>query len=81
MNEQGCGPAAIRRAMEAFEMLRDRNPEEIVRARDALTRHIDSLIAMGECDEERLAVAGLVYLKSLEARDARAKALAARVDN
>jgi hypothetical protein len=64
-NERSSASAAIRRAMEAFELVRDRSPAEIARARGALTRHIEELVASGQEDEERLAVAGLVYLKSL----------------
>jgi hypothetical protein len=51
--------------MEAFELVRDRNPAEVAHARDVLTRHVEQLVASGETDEERLAVAGLIFLKSL----------------
>jgi hypothetical protein len=65
MNERSSASGAIRRAMEAFELLRNRNPAQIAHARSALTRHIQELVASGQTDEERLAVAGLIYLKSL----------------
>ena len=67
VNERSSASAAIRRAMEAFELVRDRNPAEVAHARDVLTRHVEQLVASGETDEERLAVAGLIYLKSLPA--------------
>ena len=72
--ERSSASAAIRRAMEAFELVRDRNPAEVAHARDVLTRHVEQLVASGETDEERLAVAGLIYLKSLPAAGARAGA-------
>ncbi|WP_024517871.1 hypothetical protein [Bradyrhizobium sp. Tv2a-2] len=68
-NERSSVSAAIRRAMEAFELVRDRSPAEVTRARGALTRHIEQLFASGQTDEERLAVAGLVYLRSLPAAE------------
>jgi hypothetical protein len=64
MNDRSSVSAAIRRVMEAFELVRDRDPEEVAQARGALTRHIEQLVALGQADEERLAVAGLIYLKS-----------------
>ena len=67
MNDRSFASAAIRRTMEAFELVRDRNPAEVAHARRALTRHVEQLVASGETDEERLAVAGLIYLKSLPA--------------
>jgi hypothetical protein len=63
--DRSSASAAIRRAMEAFELVRDRNPAEVAHARGAVTRHIEQLVASGQTDEERLAVAGLIYLKSL----------------
>ena len=65
MNNRSSPSAAIRRAMEAFELVRHRDPAEVVHARGALTRYIEELVAAGQTDEERLAVAGLVYLRSL----------------
>jgi hypothetical protein len=67
MNDRSFASAAIRRTMEAFELVRDRNAAEVAHARRALTRHVEQLVASGETDEERLAVAGLIYLKSLPA--------------
>ena len=63
--DRSSASAAIRRAMEAFVLVRDRNPAEVAHARGAVTRHIEQLVASGQTDEERLAVAGLIYLKSL----------------
>jgi len=63
--DRSSASVAIRRAMEAFELVRDRNPAEVAHARGAVTRHIEQLVASGQTDEERLAVAGLIYLKSL----------------
>lgn len=65
MNQRSSASGAIRRAMEAFELVRDRRPAEVEHARGALTHHIEGLVAAGQTDEERLAVAGLIYLKSL----------------
>jgi len=67
MTERSAASAAIRRAMEAFELVKDRNPAELAHARGALTRHIEQLVASGQTDEERLAVAGLIFLRSLPA--------------
>jgi len=69
MNDRSSASSAIRRAMEAFELLRDRKPAEVAHARGALTRHIEQLVASGETNEERLAVAGIIYLKSRPAAD------------
>ncbi|HLG83092.1 MAG TPA: hypothetical protein VKY22_18920 [Bradyrhizobium sp.] len=64
MNDRSSASAAIRRAMQTFELLRARKPAEVAHARGALTQHIEQLVASGETDEERLAVAGIIYLKS-----------------
>jgi hypothetical protein len=64
MNDGSFASGAIRRVMETFELVRDRDPNEVAHARGALTRHIEQLVASGQTDEERLAVAGLIYLKS-----------------
>ena len=69
MNDRSSASSAIRRAMEAFELLRDRKAAEVAHARGALTRHIEQLVASGETNEERLAVAGIIYLKSRPAAD------------
>ena len=60
------GRAAVERAVEVFEKLKDRDHQELVRARKAVTEHIFGLIAAGETDEQRLVVSGLAHLKSLE---------------
>jgi Ser/Thr protein kinase RdoA (MazF antagonist) len=64
-NDRSSASAAIRRVMEAYELVRDRDAAEVAHARSALTRHIQQLVAAGETNEERLAVAGIIYLKSL----------------
>jgi hypothetical protein len=69
MNDRSSASAAIQRAMETFELVRDRNPAEVAHARSALKLHIERLVASGETDEERLAVAGIIYLKSLPAAE------------
>lgn len=69
MNERSSASAAVRRAMEAFELMRDCKPAELAHARGAVTRHVEQLVASGQTDEERLAVAGLIYLKSLPAAE------------
>jgi hypothetical protein len=69
MNDRLSASAAIQRAMETFELVRDRNPAEVAHARSALKLHIEQLVASGETDEERLAVAGIIYLKSLPAAE------------
>jgi hypothetical protein len=69
MNDRSSASAAIQRAMETFELVRDRNPAEVAHARSALKLHIEQLVASGETDEERLAVAGIIYLKSLPAAE------------
>lgn len=67
VNDRSSASAAIRRAIEAFELMGHRDPAEVAHARVAVTRHVENLVAGGQTDEERLAVAGLVYLKSLPA--------------
>lgn len=69
VNERSCASAAIRRAMEAFELMGHREPAQVAHARGAVTQHVENLVAAGQTDEERLAVAGLVYLKSLPAAE------------
>ena len=59
------GRAAVERAVEVFEKLKDRH-QELVQTRKAYTEHIFGLIAAGETDEKRLVVSGLAHLKSLE---------------
>jgi hypothetical protein len=66
--EEVLAPSVIERAMTIFESLKERGHCEIVQARQALTDHVFGLIGTGETDEKRLVVAGLTYLKSLEAR-------------
>jgi hypothetical protein len=52
--------------MSIFENFKERDHVELVQARKALTEHIFGQIAAGQTDEQRLVVAGLTHLKSLE---------------
>jgi len=63
--EEVVGRAAVERAVEVFEKFKDRDRQELVQARKAVTQHIFGLIAAGETDEQRLVVSGLAHLKSL----------------
>ena len=64
--ETTVAPSAIERAMSVFEKFKERDHTEIVQARKALTDYIFGQVAAGQTDEQRLVVAGLAYLKSLE---------------
>jgi hypothetical protein len=64
--ETTVAPSAIEQAMSVFEKLRDRDHAEIVQARKALTEYIFGQVAAGQTDKQRLIVAGLAHLKSLE---------------
>jgi hypothetical protein len=64
--ETTVAPLAIERAMSIFENFKDRDHLELVQARKALTAHIFGQIAAGQTNEQRLVVAGLTHLKSLE---------------
>ena len=66
--ETKVAPSAIERAMSVFEKFRERDHTELVQARKALTEHIFGQVAAGETDEQKLVVAGLTHLKSLERR-------------
>ena len=52
--------------MSVFEQFKERDHAEIVQARKALTDYIFGQVAAGQTDEQRLVVAGLAHLKSLE---------------
>jgi hypothetical protein len=64
--EATVAPSAIKRAVEIFGILKNRERDELVEARSAVTTHIFGRIAAGETDETRLVVSGLAHLKSLE---------------
>jgi hypothetical protein len=64
--ETTVAPSAVERAMSIFENFKERDHVELVQARKALTEHIFGQIAAGQTDEQRLVVAGLTHLKSLE---------------
>jgi hypothetical protein len=74
--EDVLAPAVIERALGIFESFKHRGHCEIVQARKAVTPHVFGLIGSGQTDENRLVVAALTYLKSLEARAATAKSTA-----
>jgi len=57
---------AIERAMAVFGKFKERDHAEIVQARKALTDYIFGQVAAGQTDEQKLVVAGLAHLKSLE---------------
>jgi hypothetical protein len=54
--------------MELFESFKACDHTELVQTRKALTEHIFGQVAAGETDEQKLVVAGLTHLKSLERR-------------
>ena len=64
--ERRTAPSAIERALGVFECFKERDYSTLVQARKAVTDHVFGLIAAGETDEQRLVVAALTYLKSLE---------------
>jgi hypothetical protein len=64
--ETTVAPSAVERAMSIFENFKERDHVALVQARKALTEHIFGQIAAGQTDEQRLVVAGLTHLKSLE---------------
>jgi hypothetical protein len=64
--ETTLAPLAIERAMAVFEKFKERDHAEIVQARKALTDYVFSQVAAGQTDEQKLVVAGLAHLKSLE---------------
>jgi hypothetical protein len=72
--EEMLAPAVMERAMSVFEILRERNHYEIVKACKALTPHVFELIGTGQKDEQRLVVSALTYLKSLPGAAQRAEA-------
>jgi hypothetical protein len=59
-------PAAIERALEAYEQLQPHDPSVILQARKILTQHIFGMVDQGELDEQRLTVGGLARLKAVE---------------
>src|SRR4030081_1911251 len=59
-------PAAIERALHAYEQLQPRDPSVILQARKILTQHIYGMVDQGEHDEQRLTVGGLAHLKAVE---------------
>jgi hypothetical protein len=58
--------------MTIFEKFKERDHAELVQARKALTDHIFGQVAGGQTDGERLVVAGLTHLKSVERMNAEA---------
>jgi hypothetical protein len=64
--EQVVAPAAIERALSIYQQLQERDRSVVVQARKILTRHVYAMIDLGENDEHRLTVGGLVRLRSIE---------------
>jgi hypothetical protein len=69
--EDILAPTVVERTMGIYASFGDRDHSDIVQTRRALTRYIFTLIGGGLTNDERLTVAGLIYLKQLE-RDRRA---------
>jgi hypothetical protein len=61
-----AAPVAIERALSIYQQLQERDQSAMIQARKILTHHIYGMIDQGECDEQRLTVGGLIYLKSVE---------------
>lgn len=64
--EKSVAPAAIERALAAYQQLQPRDQSVIVQARKILTQHIYGMVDQGEQDEQRLTVGGLAHLKAVE---------------
>jgi hypothetical protein len=64
--ETVVAPAAIERALSIYQQLKERDPSVLLQARKILTQHIYGMVDLGERDEQRLTVGGLVQLKAVE---------------
>jgi hypothetical protein len=64
--EDVCAPAAIERALGIYQQMRDPDRSVCLQARKILTQHVYAMVDKGECDEQRLTVGGLAYLKAVE---------------
>src|SRR6266478_6941848 len=59
-------PAAIERALQAYEQLQPHDASVILQARKILTKHIFGMVDQGELDEQKLIAGGLAQLKAVE---------------
>jgi hypothetical protein len=64
--EKVVAPTAIERALTIYKQLQERDESVCQQARKILTQHIFGMVDRGECDEQRLTVGGLAYLKAIE---------------
>ena len=56
--EKVVAPVAIERALSIYQQLQERDQSVLLQARKILTQHIYGMVDRGECDEQRLTVAG-----------------------
>ena len=64
--EEVAAPATIERALLVYQQLKERDSSVLSQARKLATQHIYGMVDRGECNEQRLTVAGLVRLKAVE---------------
>jgi hypothetical protein len=64
--EEVTAPAAIERVMSIYQKLMNRDNSVLLQVRKILTQRIYGLVDRGECDERKLVIAGLAYLKEVE---------------
>src|SRR5438552_2908283 len=59
-------PAAIERALAAYEQLQPHDTSVILQARKILTQYIFGMVDQGELDKQTLIAGGLAHLKAIE---------------
>jgi hypothetical protein len=64
--ETVVAPAAIERALSIYRQLKERDPSVLLQARKILTQHIYGMVDLGQRDEQRLIVGGLIQLRAVE---------------
>jgi hypothetical protein len=64
--KKAIAPVAIERALSIYQQLQERDQSVLLQARKILTQHIYGLVDLGEGDEQRLTVSGLIHLKAVE---------------
>ena len=64
--EEVLAPAAIERALQIYQQLKQQDQSVVLQARKILTQHIYGMVDRGERDERRLTVGGLAQLKAIE---------------
>jgi hypothetical protein len=64
--EEVVAPAAIERALQVYQQLKQQDQSVVLQARKILTQHIYGMVDRGERDERRLTVGGLAQLKAIE---------------